>query len=207
MPLVLWRDGSGKWRCFENACPHRAAPLSEGRIEKDGNLLCSYHAWRFNGEGKCVALPQAKDEATFKEIVKQPRACAKTFPVAVLQGIVWVWADCSPTAHIDCQVRQPAIVPEMESELPDSFIRTEKNYMFRDLPYGWDYTHENVIDRAHLAISHHGITGSRYDDAYFMDTDVSVGPTLQDGFRSKLKTLKEGVTAVNASFEPPCLWK
>lgn len=51
----------------------RLAPLSEGRLESDGNLLCSYHAWRFNGEGKCVALPQAKNEEQFLEIVKQPR--------------------------------------------------------------------------------------------------------------------------------------
>lgn len=51
----------------------RLAPLSEGRIEPDGNLMCSYHAWRFNGEGKCVALPQAKDEESFRKIVSQPR--------------------------------------------------------------------------------------------------------------------------------------
>ena len=26
--LVLWRDGAGEWRCFEDKCPHRLAPLS-----------------------------------------------------------------------------------------------------------------------------------------------------------------------------------
>ena len=26
--LVLWRDGGGEWRCFEDKCPHRLAPLS-----------------------------------------------------------------------------------------------------------------------------------------------------------------------------------
>jgi hypothetical protein len=34
--LVLWRDGSGSWRCFDDACPHRLVPLSEGRVESDG---------------------------------------------------------------------------------------------------------------------------------------------------------------------------
>lgn len=207
LPMVLWKDGTGTWRCFENMCPHRLAPLSEGRIEPDGNLMCSYHAWRFNGEGKCVALPQAKDEATFQKIVQQPRACVKSYPVRVEQGCIWVWADSSPTAFIDCQVRPPAIIPELDQDLPPGWEQTDCHYMFRDLPYGWDYTHENVMDRAHLAISHHGITGSRYEDAYFMDTDVKVGETLQDGFKSSLKTLKDGVAAVNASFEPPCLWK
>lgn len=46
--LVMWKDRiSGKWNVFEDACPHRLAPLSEGRVEADGTLLCAYHAWRF----------------------------------------------------------------------------------------------------------------------------------------------------------------
>jgi nitrite reductase/ring-hydroxylating ferredoxin subunit len=40
--LVLWRDGGGAWRAHEDACPHRLAPLSEGRVE-GGQLECSYH--------------------------------------------------------------------------------------------------------------------------------------------------------------------
>lgn len=37
--LVLWRDGQGRWTCFDDRCPHRAAPLTEGRVEKDGSLM------------------------------------------------------------------------------------------------------------------------------------------------------------------------
>jgi phenylpropionate dioxygenase-like ring-hydroxylating dioxygenase large terminal subunit len=28
---VLWADASKTWHCFEDKCPHRLAPLSEGR--------------------------------------------------------------------------------------------------------------------------------------------------------------------------------
>ena len=31
--LVLWRDGDKQWRCFDDVCPHRLVPLSEGRVE------------------------------------------------------------------------------------------------------------------------------------------------------------------------------
>ena len=89
-------------------------------------------------------------------------ACVKSYPVRVLQGAIWIWADASPTAFIDCQVREPAIIPELEDELPPGWERTTVNWMARDLPYGWDYTHENVMDRAHLAISHHNITGHTF---------------------------------------------
>lgn len=39
--LVLWRDGDGRWACVEDRCPHRAAPLSEGKVWEDGTLMCS----------------------------------------------------------------------------------------------------------------------------------------------------------------------
>lgn len=38
VPLVLWRDGSGEWRALRDECPHRLAPLSQGRIAEDGTL-------------------------------------------------------------------------------------------------------------------------------------------------------------------------
>lgn len=38
--LVAWRNKEGRWTCFDDRCPHRAAPLTEGRVdEKDGNLM------------------------------------------------------------------------------------------------------------------------------------------------------------------------
>jgi phenylpropionate dioxygenase-like ring-hydroxylating dioxygenase large terminal subunit len=55
--LVLWRDSLSKWSIFEDCCPHRLAPLSEGRVESDGTLLCAYHAWRFDSQGNCVSIP------------------------------------------------------------------------------------------------------------------------------------------------------
>ena len=28
IPLVLWKDETGKWKAFKDLCPHRLAPLS-----------------------------------------------------------------------------------------------------------------------------------------------------------------------------------
>ena len=77
MDIVVWNDApiegglfgskkkrsksakrvGGQWRTFIDACPHRKVPLSEGRVEDDGSLLCSYHAWRFDGQGALVNIP------------------------------------------------------------------------------------------------------------------------------------------------------
>ena len=73
--LVAWWDKSAEqWRVFADRCPHRLAPLSEGRIEPDGNLMCAYHAWKFAGDGSCVALPQAPESESDK-LRGMPKVC------------------------------------------------------------------------------------------------------------------------------------
>lgn len=51
----------------------------------------------------------------------------------------------------------------------------------RDVPYGWDYFMENVMDPAHVAVSHHGITGNRYTSPQYYDM-VPVRQPGPDGF-------------------------
>jgi phenylpropionate dioxygenase-like ring-hydroxylating dioxygenase large terminal subunit len=58
--VVAWYDrAAGEWRVFEDSCPHRMAPLSEGRIDDKGRLQCVYHGWCFDGRGSCKFIPQA----------------------------------------------------------------------------------------------------------------------------------------------------
>jgi nitrite reductase/ring-hydroxylating ferredoxin subunit len=83
LDLVAWNDGptvdgrkeEGAWRVFEDACPHRLGPLSEGRIEADGNLLCSYHGWRFDGCGGCADLPYAPPEKAERQRSSRRAGC------------------------------------------------------------------------------------------------------------------------------------
>jgi phenylpropionate dioxygenase-like ring-hydroxylating dioxygenase large terminal subunit len=55
-PLVIFRDGQGRPAALLDRCPHRNAPLSEGR-QLDGNLACPYHGWQFDGQGVCRVVP------------------------------------------------------------------------------------------------------------------------------------------------------
>lgn len=81
--LIVWKGHSGMWIAMDDECPHRMAPLSEGRIEKAGNLLCSYHAWRFNESGKCVRIPHAEDEKAHFVACNSPRSAVQTYPCKV----------------------------------------------------------------------------------------------------------------------------
>ncbi|KAK9114662.1 hypothetical protein Syun_021459 [Stephania yunnanensis] len=57
--VVWWDRKEEKWQVFDDSCPHRLAPLSEGRIDQWGRLQCVYHGWCFDGAGDCNFIPQA----------------------------------------------------------------------------------------------------------------------------------------------------
>lgn len=57
--VVWWDRNESAWKVFDDSCPHRLAPLSEGRIDQWGRLQCVYHGWCFNGSGDCKFIPQA----------------------------------------------------------------------------------------------------------------------------------------------------
>ena len=47
----------------DDACPHRLAPLSEGRVDRDTNTLeCAYHGWAFEPQGTCKRIPQLRPD-------------------------------------------------------------------------------------------------------------------------------------------------
>lgn len=156
--LVVWQNDKGTWATFDDRCPHRAAPLTEGRVEKDGTLMCAYHAWRFDSDGKCLTIPQSerggKDEALIA-------ACAKAYPTQVAQGLLWVWGENGVDAALESAVTPAPLIPELDdATIEPGRINIGAIYQ-RDLPYAWETFMENILDPSHVPISHHGIMGTR----------------------------------------------
>src|SRR5471032_2342519 len=65
-PILLGRTRAGAVYALRDVCPHRAAPLSAGRLVRDaqaGELVeCPYHGWRFRTDGVCAAIPSLVDD-------------------------------------------------------------------------------------------------------------------------------------------------
>ncbi|WOL07429.1 pheophorbide a oxygenase, chloroplastic [Canna indica] len=153
--LVLWKDpNSGNWVALDDRCPHRLAPLSEGRIDETGCLQCSYHGWSFDGSGSCVRIPQAASEGPEARAVRSPRSCAIKFPTLVSQGLLFVWPD--ENGWKKAASTEPPMLP---AEFDDPNFSTVT--IQRDLFYGYDTLMENVSDPSHIEFAHHKVTGRR----------------------------------------------
>jgi phenylpropionate dioxygenase-like ring-hydroxylating dioxygenase large terminal subunit len=90
-PVLLGRTAAGEVFALRDICPHRAAPLSAGRmIAGPGGtetVECPYHGWRFRTDGVCAAIPSMVDD----QEVAVDRIRVRRYPVAESQGMVFVW--------------------------------------------------------------------------------------------------------------------
>ncbi|KAI3473016.1 hypothetical protein Pfo_030099 [Paulownia fortunei] len=125
--VVLHRDGNGELRCYEDRCPHRLAKLSEGQLF-DGRLECLYHGWQFEGNGKCVKIPQLPAGAKIPQ-----SACVKTYEIKDSQGVIWIW---------------------MSHKTPPNRRKYLDISTIHELPYDHSILLENLMDPAHVPISH-----------------------------------------------------
>ncbi|KAK2636115.1 hypothetical protein Ddye_030907 [Dipteronia dyeriana] len=109
LDLVVWWDkNESAWTVFDDACPHRLAPLSDGRIDKWGRLQCAYHGWCFNGSGDCKLVPQAAPDGPPVHTLK--RACARVYPSIIHHDMVWFWPNFdSEYKDIITKKKQPFI--------------------------------------------------------------------------------------------------
>ena len=98
-PVLLGRDRTGAAFALRDICPHRAAPLSAGRLVDgpDGApaVACPYHGWTFRtGDGACSAIPSLAAGQAFDT----ERVRVRRYPVRESQGLVWVWMAEDPRA-------------------------------------------------------------------------------------------------------------
>jgi phenylpropionate dioxygenase-like ring-hydroxylating dioxygenase large terminal subunit len=99
-PVLLGRKATGEVFALRDICPHRAAPLSAGRIV-DGTVECPYHGWRFRTDGACAAIPSLVDD----QAMDTTRIRVRRYPAAESQGMVFVWISSDP--RFDGEPAQP----------------------------------------------------------------------------------------------------
>ena len=88
---VVYRNNGGEWVVMDDVCPHRLAPLSEGRIDRETDRIeCAYHGWSFESSGRCARIPQATDAAAAASL-RSPRSCVSSYSTRVEKSVLFAW--------------------------------------------------------------------------------------------------------------------
>ncbi|CAH9136057.1 unnamed protein product [Cuscuta epithymum] len=183
---------------MDDACPHRLAPLSEGRIDQWGRLQCVYHGWCFGGSGDCKFIPQAPRDGP--PIHTSKRACVAVYPSCVQNGILWFWPNVDPLYKDIFMKKKPPYIPEIDDP---SYT---KSMIAREIPYGYEVLIENLMDPAHVHYAHYGIMR-------VPKTPNSLKADREGGKPVQVSITQLDVNGVKAmqaigsnTFAPPCLY-
>ena len=166
--LVLWKSADG-WACVEDACPHRLAPLSTGRVMEEGTLMCRFHGWRFDDAGNCVEGPNA-DAGAAASLCGAPETCATSYPVQEVSGLLWVW----PEAGLEGLGRSLL-------EEPAALGSGAQDWVMTVPPVSYESMVENSMDPSHAPHLHEG-TFAASDMVPLTDYSAPAEPLGDEGF-------------------------
>ena len=124
--VALFRGKDGSFHAIENRCAHRQLKLSMGEVQ-GCRLVCAYHGWQYDGDGRCVAIPHDRYGRGL------PKLPLKTYPVKVRYGLVWLF----PGDPERAELRRIPDIPELEG--PD-------RWACEPLVFTWAAHHSMVID-------------------------------------------------------------
>lgn len=138
--LAVFRDAQGNPRVVSDICVHRGASLGKGQV-KDGNIICPYHGWAYDGAGKCVQIPSLMwtDEAI------PGRAKVDSYPVQEKYGIIFAFLGYLPEAE-----RPP--IWDVEEYTDPAWRACDINVF--EVNYHYERSVENGLDPSHNQYVH-----------------------------------------------------
>lgn len=140
LDVVLWRVGD-QYHAWQDLCVHRGTKLSLGKIVDDDLLMCPYHGWTYNQEGKCVRIPAHPEQ-------KPPaKAKVKRYQTRQGYGLLWVCLG-EPVGDI-------APFPEHEIAEYVTAVCDPARHVQANGPR----LIENFLDAAHFPYVHEGVLG------------------------------------------------
>jgi nitrite reductase/ring-hydroxylating ferredoxin subunit len=166
-PLIAVHGQDRAIRVLSNVCRHRGTVMADGRGNRQ-RLVCPYHHWSYDLEGKLAAAPRMEAHAAFdKAACRLPQ-----FPVEIWHGFLFTSLAQDP----------PSLAPRLQGL--DHLIR---NYHMEQMacryvadevwPTNWKCLIENFMEGYHLSPLHrttlHAVNPTRLcrhypaGDAYF----------------------------------------
>ena len=150
-PVVLFKSASGI-SALADRCPHRLMELSKGKVV-GGEIECPYHGWRFDGGGRCTAIPGHMGDVPGYRIPG-----LKTF---VKDGVVFL-SKGDPAGA-------PYLHPMEGRKTVVRLVRSSTNSTLIDAA-------ENILDATHTHFTHKGLLRGLSSKRHRVRVDITGGP-------------------------------
>lgn len=145
-PLFCLRDNAGNIRTFHNVCQHRAHELLQGSGNKK-TLVCPYHAWCYDLDGRLKRAPNADKVPGF-----DPQAiCLTEVRTENFCGFLFVNLDTDAAPmhewYPEAENELRAFVPQIDSLQPVAWFEVHE-------ACNWKVSVENYSECYHCRLNH-----------------------------------------------------
>ncbi|WP_374144018.1 aromatic ring-hydroxylating dioxygenase subunit alpha [Sphingomonas sp.] len=149
--VIVVRGEDGVVRGFTNVCRHRAMRLLDGTGGCAKKIICRYHAWAYELDGRLTGVPESRDYPMLD------KASQGLSPVGleIWRGFVFVRLDDDGGPSV------AAMMAPYEQEIePYRFadLRTITPAYMRPRAVNWKNIGDNYSDNLHIPVAHPGLT-------------------------------------------------
>ena len=149
--VIAIRSDDGQVRAFTNVCRHRAMRLVEGPAGCARKLVCPYHAWTYDNDGRLTGVPMKSDYPALKleENGLVPVDLEKW------RGFIFVRLEDAGFPSV------AEMMAPYEAEIaPYRFedMRRIGDVRLRPRAVNWKQVGDNYSDNLHIPVAHDGLT-------------------------------------------------
>lgn len=149
--VIVVHGDDGRLRAFANVCRHRGHRVVQGAAGCARKLVCPYHAWVYELDGRLTGVPDSGDYPT----LDKSRFGLPELPLEVWHGLVFIRlstdGDMPPVAAMMAPFEAEAVPYRFADMRPIGTIA------HRPVAVNWKNVGDNYSDALHIRPAHPGL--------------------------------------------------
>ncbi len=158
--LIVIKDAAGNLQGFHNICRHRGTELLEGCGNAGKAIICPYHNWVYDLDGRLRGVPA--QSSCFPDMDKSGVRLHGA-AIGIFRDLVFVHPDPDPDEPFDIWIDDLASVSWPHQLGPHGLTESSDELVY-EMSCNWKVFAENALDGYHLAYLHkRTLGGPRHD--------------------------------------------
>lgn len=177
-PVFTMHGQDGVIRSFSNVCLHRMMPLVEGRGSCGNRLVCPYHAWTYDTQGRVIGAGHmgGRDPVFDRKQYRLPELRTE-----IWEG--WIYVTLNPDAPSVASLLAPLLPVVQPYAMPGYVPVVQQEHVWQT---NWKLLNENFMEGYHLPVAHKATVG-----AWFPVEDTEFPAAVYDAFTYQTFTKDE----------------